>query len=100
VIFNEQTVYSLCNNDLMSTLCVEPSAQQQTERQVMTENAPRESAKIYQFPIGGRAGLAIQRGGSASVSALKPAQAVTAVACGSLYHDDAIRQEAELVRKR
>jgi hypothetical protein len=66
----------------------------------MTENAPRESAKIYQFPIGGRTGLAIQRDGTATVSAFKPMQVATAVAIGSWYHDDAIRQEAELARKR
>ncbi len=69
------------------------------ETEVMIENAPRESAKIYQFPLGGRTGLAIQRDGVASVSAFKPAPAI-AVLSGSWYHDEAIRQDAELARKR
>jgi hypothetical protein len=66
----------------------------------MIENAPRETAKIYKFPLGGRAGLAIQRDGPASVSTFKPAPVATAIMSGSWYHDDAIRQEAELARKR
>jgi hypothetical protein len=85
----------------MLTLCVEPLTQHDNRKtKAMTENAPRESAKIYEFPIGGRAGLAIRRSGGATVSTLKPAQTVAAVAGGSWYHDDAIRQDAELARKR
>ncbi|HYD14889.1 MAG TPA: DUF2735 domain-containing protein [Hyphomicrobium sp.] len=66
----------------------------------MIENTPRETAKIYKFPLGGRAGLAIQRDGPASISSMKTQQAAAVVASGSWYHDDAIRQEAELARKR
>lgn len=66
----------------------------------MIEKAPRESAKIYQFPIGGQAGFAIQRDAAASVSTLKPALVATTVVGGSWYHDEAIRQEAEQARKR
>ncbi|HEX2841831.1 DUF2735 domain-containing protein [Hyphomicrobium sp.] len=66
----------------------------------MLEKAPHESAKIYQFPIGGRAGFAIQRETAASVSTFKPAPVAAAVACGSWYHDEAIRQEAEQARER
>ena len=70
----------------------------------MTENTPRDSAKIYKFPLGGRAGLAIrrdiQRDGPASVSTFKPAPVAAPVASGSWYHDEAIRQDAEQARKR
>ena len=63
----------------------------------MTENTPRQSAKIYAFPVGGRATRAIQRD---SVQALpKAAQVATAVG-GSWYHDEAIQQDAEQARKR
>lgn len=66
----------------------------------MLEKAPRESAKIYQFPIGRQAGFAIQRDAAASVSTFKPAPIAAAVAIGSWYHDEAIRQEAEQARER
>jgi hypothetical protein len=64
----------------------------------MTENTPRQSAKIYAFPVGGRAGLAIQREGAQALP--KAAQVATAVVGGSWYHDEAIQQDAEQARKR
>ncbi len=66
----------------------------------MTENANRETAKIYQFPAGGRTGLAVRREGATTVHALKSAQAATAISTGSWYHDAAIEEAAEQARKR
>jgi hypothetical protein len=65
----------------------------------MTTNRTRESARIYQFPAGGRAGLEARRDGPKT--AVQPAtQNVAVTACGSgWYHDEAVR-EAELTRKR
>jgi hypothetical protein len=60
----------------------------------MTTNQTRETATIYQFPVGGRAGLAGRR--KAADQAAAP---VNAIALGSSwYHEEAIR-DAELPRK-
>ena len=60
----------------------------------MTTNLNRVSATIYQFPIGGRAGL------SSRLEAVNPAtqRANEIVTSGSWYHEEAIR-EAEVTRK-
>jgi hypothetical protein len=58
----------------------------------MTENSYRATAQIYQFPIGGRSGLAVRR------EASKPAaeynlEVTTKVAIGgSWYHEEAVRE--------
>lgn len=63
----------------------------------MTANSLQGSAKIYQFPAGGRAGVSGRRYGA------KPADDVAALgvtptaACSSWYHEEAIR-EAEATR--
>ncbi|MCW5689364.1 MAG: DUF2735 domain-containing protein [Pseudolabrys sp.] len=59
----------------------------------MTTNVPRETATIYQFPVGGRAGLA-QR-----AAFDKPDMLPTIAYGGSWYHDEAIREAAEQARK-
>jgi len=59
----------------------------------MTTNVPRETATIYQFPVGGRAGLA-KRPAFAAPEALP-----TISYGGSWYHDEAIREAAEQTRK-
>lgn len=61
----------------------------------MPTNAPRESATIYQFPVGGRAGLA-QRHGFESQRFGKDrfADMPTIAYGGSWYHDEAIREAA------
>jgi len=57
----------------------------------MPTNAPRETATIYQFPVGGRAGLAPRRSPEASRFSELPS-----VSYGSgWYHDEAIREAAE-----
>ena len=60
----------------------------------MTSNHQRESARIYQFPVGGRAGLA---GRYETARQAAPRYNEIAVG-GSWYHEEAIR-EAELARK-
>ncbi len=62
----------------------------------MTTNAQRESATIYQFPVGGRAGLS-PRGGLDKASG--PESLPTITYGGSWYHDEAIREAAENARK-
>lgn len=63
----------------------------------MPSNAPRETATIYQFPVGGRAGQAQRRGfdnpryGGKDRVADMPNIAYG----GSWYHDEAIREAAE-----
>ncbi|MBS0535518.1 MAG: DUF2735 domain-containing protein [Proteobacteria bacterium] len=59
----------------------------------MTANVPRETATIYQFPVGGRAGLTRHAGYE------KPDALPTIAYGGSWYHDEAIREAAEQARK-
>lgn len=59
----------------------------------MTANHVRETATIYQFPVGGRTGLARREAFEQT-----PARDSEVVISGSWYHEEAIR-EAELSRK-
>lgn len=64
----------------------------------MTESPIRHSAKVYQFPKGGRAALHGHRLVK-SAAALVPARRVSRVEFGSCwYHEVAIQDDAELVR--
>ena len=64
----------------------------------MTANSNRGSAKIYQFPAGGRAGLG-GRGDAARLVEEFAASRVARVACGSAwYHEEAV-QSAERAPK-
>lgn len=57
----------------------------------MTANQSRESAQIFQFPVGGRAGLRTTR-------ELAPAPAprmANVAAGGSWYHEEAIRDDKQ-----
>lgn len=58
----------------------------------MPTNAPRESATIYQFPVGGRAGLVSKRAGFAGNDRF--ADMPTIAYGSSWYHDEAIREAA------
>jgi hypothetical protein len=60
----------------------------------MTANHVRETATIYQFPVGGRAGLARRREAFEQTTP----QSTQVVVSGNWYHEEAIR-EAELSRK-
>lgn len=71
------------------------------ERHIMaTTTTVRETAKIYQFPAGGRA--AVLAGGAAvkPIDAFAEATATRVVAGGSWYHEDAIRETDPPVGKR
>ncbi len=62
----------------------------------MNTNQSQESARIYQFPAGGRAALGGSVGMSSSPQPLKAFERVNEAACsGSWYHDAAIREAAE-----
>ena len=64
----------------------------------MTANSNRGSAKIYQFPAGGRAGLGSRRDAARLVEKFA-ASRVARVACGSAwYHEEAV-QSAERAPK-
>lgn len=57
----------------------------------MTTNLHKESATIYQFPVGGRAGLASR---PAPVSPTTQRVNETVCSSGSWYHEEAIRDAA------
>lgn len=62
----------------------------------MTADVPKTSAKIYQFPVGGRRALADKRDDNKTASEVRS----PAIMFGSgWYHDEAI-QEAKRVRER
>jgi hypothetical protein len=64
----------------------------------MTAKSQRESAKIYEFPRGGRAGLEAER--AAWRQAQEPQPTVANIVFGSgWYHDEAVR-EALPISKR
>ncbi|MCC7250526.1 DUF2735 domain-containing protein [Hyphomicrobium sp.] len=65
----------------------------------MTTITNRETAKIYQFPPGGRAGVRIGRMVVKPLDEMQAAAATRAVIGGSWYHEEAIR-EADQVGKR
>jgi len=66
---------------------------------MMTTTIHRESAKIYQFPMGGRAGLASLRSAAKPADDRFGAPSPQIVFGGGWYHDAAV-QEADQVRKR
>lgn len=56
----------------------------------MNAHTQRESAQIVQFPVGGRAGLAVRRPDLLSSEALKVSPRVI---FGSWYHEEAIKED-------
>ena len=64
----------------------------------MNETSQRESAKIYQFPAGGRGSKSTGRGPQAKIKELSAQYAVTDYGSG-WYHDAAVR-DAEPASKR
>ena len=59
----------------------------------MNTNVSQESARIYQFPAGGRAALGGKRYGETSRPGIQVMPRVNEVACsGSWYHEEAIRE--------
>lgn len=65
----------------------------------MTSISNRETAKIYQFPAGGRAAIRSGRPLVKPIDELQAAAASKAVVGGSWYHEEAIR-DAEPPRKQ
>ena len=64
----------------------------------MPTNAPHQTAKIYQFPIGGRAAAHGLRNNARS-NLESMSKRVTPTVCGEgWYHDAAIQQEAQRTR--
>jgi hypothetical protein len=64
------------------------------ESRTMTQDQSRGSAKIYQFPAGGRAGLRSHRD-DVVATASHASQGIAKVVCGSAwYHEEAIAQDA------
>ena len=68
------------------------------EGKEMTENTPRETAKIYQFPVKASAPRASTQAGGRKVAELPMRVATVEFGSGS-YHDAAI-QDAEQARHR
>jgi len=65
----------------------------------MNTNHGQESARIYQFPAGGRAALGGKRYDELkSVTALASPRVNEAALGSSWYHEDAIREAAERAR--
>jgi hypothetical protein len=61
----------------------------------MNTNGSQESARIYQFPAGGRAALGGKRWDEFNSAPAQTFERVNeAVSSGSWYHDDAIREAA------
>ena len=69
----------------------------------MTSNSHRTTAKIYQFPAGGRASRPVdsrqdlQQAGA--IASIAPVHAAKIVYGGGWYHDEAIQDAAEQARK-
>ncbi|WP_315780522.1 DUF2735 domain-containing protein [Bradyrhizobium sp. SZCCHNPS1003] len=57
----------------------------------MDTNVDEGSARIYQFPRGGRAGLAHSQSGSSPAPLIAPSIQPT-IYSGSWYHDEAIQE--------
>jgi hypothetical protein len=65
----------------------------------MTTNYPHQTAKIYQFPIGGRT-VAHGLRKDVRTAAELMAQRIQPTVCGEgWYHDDAIQQDAKWTRE-
>lgn len=64
----------------------------------MTETSDRQTAKIYRFPPGGRAGLGPRREASKLAAELTPSASGKVAIGGSWYHEEAI-QEVDPTRK-
>jgi uncharacterized protein DUF2735 len=64
----------------------------------MTENSHRLTAKIYQFPMGGRSGLTTRREAYKPAAEVIPEVSARVAIGGSWYHEEAIL-EADQSRK-
>ena len=60
---------------------------------MMNTSLNQGSARIYQFPTGGRAALGGRRYGEAKTGDRQPRGSTTRICSGSWYHDAAIEDE-------
>lgn len=60
----------------------------------MTQDAQGKTAKIYKFPVGGRAGLQTARETAKRVE-VRPVRAAKIVHGSSWYHEQAVMDEAQ-----
>jgi Protein of unknown function (DUF2735) len=62
----------------------------------MNKNQSQESARIYQFPAGGRAALGVKRREEFTPVGVQTSTRANEAACsGSWYHEAAIREAAD-----
>jgi hypothetical protein len=67
----------------------------------MTQEAQGKTAKIYQFPVGGRAGVATTREQPKHLEVPRPARAGARIVHGpTWYHEEAILDDADVPRTR
>ena len=64
----------------------------------MTASSDRESAKIYQFPSGGRAALGGRRDEAKAVESIAAPRVARVASGAAWYHEEAV-QNAERARK-
>jgi hypothetical protein len=64
----------------------------------MTTSTEQGSARIYQFPVGGRAAVGGRREETVSAASIGSLGVAVVVNSGAWYHDEAI-QEAERARR-
>jgi hypothetical protein len=91
VIFGEQSVRTSGKIRQIDALISKRQLNVKERDEMMTSNSYRESAKIYQFPAGGRAAM---RSGRPLVKPIDElaVDATRAVVGGSWYHEEAIRE--------
>ena len=73
---------------------------QQRKRREMSENIGSQSARIYQFPVGGRRSLAGNGGGLKPVTEVLQTTAAKVAHAGGWYHEEAIKEDAIVQDKR
>ena len=61
----------------------------------MSSNFRQESARIYQFPAGGRAAVGVKRGEEFTPVTAQTSPRVHEAACGEAWYHEAAIQEAE-----
>lgn len=91
MIFNEQSVRTSGKIRQIDAMISKRQPNFEERDDTMTSIANRETAKIYQFPAGGRAALRTGRPIVKPLDEMQAAVAGRAVIGGSWYHEEAIR---------
>jgi hypothetical protein len=100
VIFNEQSVRTSGKIRQIDAANIERHPNLEERDDTMTSIAHGETAKIYQFPAGGRAALRAGRPLVKPLDEMQAAAATRAVVGGSWYHEEAIRETEPPAGKR